>query len=132
MHTDTTLSHMEGVTIMVGQQLRNLKFCNVTCASFATKELPKEAAARARRTQRRESTHAAATTSDAASAPVPPFPISVPATDASVSKPLNGLPPKPKKKKLDLSTYKVHSLGDYPLTIRMFGTTDSYSTQTVS
>lgn len=36
------------------------------------------------------------------------------------------------KKKLNLNTYKFHSLGDYVATIRLFGTTDSYSTQVVS
>jgi len=33
---------------------------------------------------------------------------------------------------LNLSTYKLHALGHYPETIRHFGTTESYSTQTVS
>ena len=37
-----------------------------------------------------------------------------------------------KKKKLNLNTYKFHSLRDYVATIRLFGTTDSYSTQVVS
>lgn len=37
-----------------------------------------------------------------------------------------------KKKKLNLNTYKFHALGDYVTTIRLFGTTDSYSTQVVS
>ena len=37
-----------------------------------------------------------------------------------------------KKKKLNLNTYKFHSLGDYVASIRLFGTTDSYSTQLVS
>jgi hypothetical protein len=35
------------------------------------------------------------------------------------------------KKKLNLNTYKFHALGDYVATIRLFGTTDSYSTQVV-
>ena len=39
---------------------------------------------------------------------------------------------KPKSKTLNLSTYKFHALGDYVRTIRLFGTTDSYSTQTVA
>lgn len=34
-------------------------------------------------------------------------------------------------KKLNLNTYKFHALGDYVATIRLFGTTDSYSTQLV-
>ncbi|KAH7918173.1 hypothetical protein BV22DRAFT_1025018, partial [Leucogyrophana mollusca] len=33
-------------------------------------------------------------------------------------------------KLLNLQTYKYHALGDYPNTIRRFGTTDSYTTQT--
>jgi len=37
-----------------------------------------------------------------------------------------------KPKQLNLKTYKYHSLGDYVETIRRFGTTDSYSTQSVS
>lgn len=35
-------------------------------------------------------------------------------------------------KKLNLQTYKFHSLGDYEATIRRYGTTDSYSTEVVS
>jgi hypothetical protein len=35
-------------------------------------------------------------------------------------------------KMFNLETYALHSLGDYPNTIRQFGTTDSYSTEPVS
>jgi len=35
-------------------------------------------------------------------------------------------------KTLNLHTYKIHSLGDYSATIRRYGTTDSYTTETVS
>jgi hypothetical protein len=35
-------------------------------------------------------------------------------------------------KSLNLNTYKVHALGDYALAIRSYGTTDSYSTETVN
>lgn len=42
-------------------------------------------------------------------------------------------PARPQKKKnLNLFTYKYHALGDYVNSIRMFGSTDSYSTQIVS
>ena len=37
-----------------------------------------------------------------------------------------------KPKELNLKTYKYHLLGDYIETIQQFGTTDSYSTQSVS
>lgn len=39
--------------------------------------------------------------------------------------------PGKKEKEFSLSTYKLHALGDYPSTIRAFGTSDNYSTQTV-
>ena len=37
-----------------------------------------------------------------------------------------------KRKTLNLNTYKFHALADYVATIRLFGTTDSYSTLLVS
>ena len=40
--------------------------------------------------------------------------------------------PSKKKKELNLNTYKFHALADYIATIRLFGTTDSYSTLLVS
>lgn len=36
------------------------------------------------------------------------------------------------QKVLNLQTYKLHALADYPAQIRMYGTTDSYLTQAVS
>jgi hypothetical protein len=36
-----------------------------------------------------------------------------------------------RERKFNLSTYKLHALGDYPKTIRRYGTTDNYSTQPV-
>jgi hypothetical protein len=41
-------------------------------------------------------------------------------------------PARSKVKLLNLLTYKFHALGDYVQTIKLFGTTDSYSTQVVS
>lgn len=37
-----------------------------------------------------------------------------------------------KRRSLNLNTYKFHSLGDYVRTIKLFGCTDSFSTQLVS
>lgn len=34
-------------------------------------------------------------------------------------------------RRLNLNTYRVHAMGDYPAYIKIFGTTDSYSTQMV-
>jgi hypothetical protein len=39
---------------------------------------------------------------------------------------------KKKSRLLNLSTYKLHALGDYVDAIRRYGTSDNYSTQTVS
>lgn len=36
-----------------------------------------------------------------------------------------------RRKGISLHTYKHHALGDYVDTIRRYGTTDSYSTETV-
>lgn len=37
----------------------------------------------------------------------------------------------PRVKKFNLSTYKFHAMGDYVRTIKIFGTTDSFTTQIV-
>lgn len=73
-----------------------------TCAAFQTRELERERAARQHRQEKNGVKKASST--------------------ASGRKP----------KQLNLKTYKYHSLGDYVETIRRFGTTDSYSTQSVS
>ena len=44
----------------------------------------------------------------------------------------SGLTSGQKLKQFNLKTYKYHGLGDYTSTIRRFGTTESYSTQSVS
>jgi len=82
------------------------QFLNKTCEAYITLELPKEAAARGRRTA------ALATKGDNRAAKGK-------ATSA------------PARKRLNLATYKYHALADYPETIRRFGTTDNYSTQIV-
>ena len=38
----------------------------------------------------------------------------------------------PRQKNFVLNTYKIHALGDYPATIRKFGTTDSFTSEIVS
>ena len=100
---------------MLGHEL--CKFSNVTCSAFSTVELPRETAARGRRRARTQ-----------AKAAKPDGP------DGSIAPALSsGMRSKKQcKKKLNLSIYKLHSLSDYVRTIRMFGTTDSFSTQPVS
>lgn len=106
MHTDDTLSLFEVATIGLGRAARNFK--RSTCSFYHTTELPHEYATRGRR--------------EAALAAKNPQP------STSTVRPSTG---GPKVKTLNLSTYKFHALGDYVRTIRQFGTTDSYSTQTV-
>lgn len=125
LHTETTLSRLESVTTILGRELR--RFSNVTCRSFSTEELPKEVAARGRRQSRQKAKAAASAQTNTSNVPPadhPPVPITEPG--ASVAK------EKKKKKKFNLSTAKLHSLGDYVRMIRLYGTTDSYNSQTVS
>lgn len=77
------------------------RFRKLTCSQFHTKELPREVAAQ-KRAQARGST-----------------------TESH----LISRPRKPKT--LNLFTPKFHALGDYVRTIKMFGTTVSFSTQVV-
>jgi hypothetical protein len=102
LHTDTTLRFLETSTTRLGKCMR--KFKSYTCKAFQTKELPHEETARRRRKAAMDPAgqQAAGTSSD------------------------------PRTKTLNLQTYKWHALGDYASTIRRYGTTDSYSTQTVS
>jgi hypothetical protein len=116
MHTDPTIDHLERLTSEIGRLMRGFK--NTTCAEFDTFELPREVAARNRREQRAATAQAAA-----GSGPTP-----------AATAPTAAAPPATKSKKkvtLNLNTYKWHALGDYVSTIRLFGPTDSYSTQLV-
>jgi hypothetical protein len=103
MHTDLTLDILSCVTTSLGNRLRT--FEQKTCTAFETRELEREQAARQRRQK--------STTNQASDSTTP---------NSNARKP----------KKLNLRTYKLHALGDYVDTIRRFGTTDSYSTQSVS
>ena len=94
---------MDGITCSLGNTLH--KFASNTCAVFSTHELEREALCRHRRkTQAHSSVTSTLTNSTSACQP----------------------------KVLNLRTYKIHALGDYTSSIRMFVTTDSYSTQPVS
>lgn len=102
-HTDMSLDILESTTKDLGQRLRD--FESATCSAFKTRELKREAEAR----QRRQTKVAASTPG---------------ITD---QKNITH-----KRIIFNLNTYKNHSLGDYVRTIRMYGTTDSYSTEPVS
>jgi hypothetical protein len=104
IHTDTTLDLFQAATKSLAASIR--RFIKTTCETYNTQELPKEAAARGRR----KAALAIKGKSSAASSK----------TDTV-----------PRRKKLNIGTYKYHALADYPDTIRRFGTTDNYNTQTV-
>jgi hypothetical protein len=105
LHTEVTLGLFETATKSLGVALR--QFQGRTCTAFATVELPQEEAARGRRT--------------AALAA------------KGKSRTLNGkAKARCKAKMFNLSTYKLHALGDYPATISRYGPTDNYTTQVVS
>jgi hypothetical protein len=98
-----SLDIQEFTTKDLGQRLRD--FESATCSTFETHELKREAEARQRRQTKVATEHNASTP---------------------------GIMITRKRKIFNLNTYKTHSLGDYVRTIRMYGTTDSYSTEPVS
>lgn len=109
MHTETTLFHFDNCTTRLGRALR--QFRKQTCSKFITHDLPRETAARARRRGLRASQgknkELGRTNTDAEG-------------DGTS-----------KHRVFNLSTYKLHALGDYVKSIWLYGTTDNYSTQVV-
>ena len=103
LHTDRTLEFFEMATAYLGKSVR--KFQQTTCLFYHTTELPQECASRGRKMAALAAKQGHAVISTASG---------------------------PKHKTLNLSTYKFHALGDYPLAIRHYGTTDNYTTQIVS
>jgi hypothetical protein len=101
MHSETTISVFDETFKMLTRQL--CKFCDFTCSAFTTMELPKEKAAREWKAAREGS---GSNNGDAGT---------------------GGR----KAKKFNLYTYKFHAMGDYVRSIRLFGTTDSFTTQIV-
>ncbi|KIO03576.1 hypothetical protein M404DRAFT_26885 [Pisolithus tinctorius Marx 270] len=100
LHTSDTLDLFDSATVSLGQTVRT--FMKTMCEYYDTRELPQETAV-----------HGHRTTAMAVK------------TGTSSSAGSSG----PKRKFLNLQTYKFHALGDYPNTIRQRGTTDNYTTQ---
>lgn len=132
MHTEDTLKLLDDSTVILGKEMRF--FRTSSTSAWICKELPSETAARGRRAERKRAKAAAKAAADAPPADLHP---ANPLQDAHIPVPLAPQIPPPlpklpaKVKALNLFTYKFHALGDYVRTIRMFGTTDSYSTQIV-
>lgn len=102
LHTTSTVASLRDLTRMFGIRMRH--FANHICPQYDTRELPGETVARVRRItkQRVKQGEAGAPTSTAKNV-----------------------------KHFKLATYKLHAMGDYVDQIVQFGTTDSYSTQSV-
>jgi hypothetical protein len=105
LHTESTLQSFDVSTSGLGQILR--RFRATTCEEFHTQELPSEEAARGRRRAAKVN------------------------NQISSSQQNSKRPTKTRKRKFNLETFKLHALGHYVNAIRMYGTTDSYSTQLV-
>lgn len=117
LHTTSTVETFREVTKSLGITLRH--FRKVTCEDYITRELPQETAARGRRTAAKALKKG---DKDKGKAP---------ARKSAKGKAKEDEPPS-KIQKLNLSTYKLHSLGDYPDAIPEVGTSDNTNTQTVS
>ncbi|KAF8802003.1 hypothetical protein BYT27DRAFT_7226594 [Phlegmacium glaucopus] len=105
LHTKSTVTALETSTTRLGIALR--KFASTTCEAYETRDLPSEESARGRQ-------KAALSTKKKGLQ-----------KHASAKKTTAG----PRKRMFNLSCYKPHSLPDYAKSIRMYGTTDNYSTQ---
>jgi hypothetical protein len=120
LHTERTLNLLTQSTATIGKELRSFEEWT---QAFKTVELPREKYTRDRRRQGRRPTSNLASNIAPSLEPGPLLPQTNPSDARSKAKPM--------KKLYNLFTYKLHALGDYVQTIRLFGTTDSYSTQIV-
>ncbi|THU84722.1 hypothetical protein K435DRAFT_687002, partial [Dendrothele bispora CBS 962.96] len=110
MHTDNTLKSFRLATRALGQSLR--QFSNKTCAFYSdTKELPREKAARLRKSANSAKAKKASDKNQSQS--------------TSQSSHIKG-------KKFSMETYKTHALSHYPDHVEKFGSYDSVSTRDVS
>ena len=103
VHSETTLKVLDHVTVLFARALRHFK--EVTCPCFSTVETDREYKARRRAAEQKNLKSRQDTNTTGVGGKQP--------------------------KTFNLLTSKLHALGDYIETIKMFGTTDSYSTQIV-
>lgn len=106
LHMEMTLVDLENSTTQLGRLL--WKFESEICPQYDTKELPGEETARKCREAKASK------------------------KQATISKSTSSSKKKKTRRTLNLSTYKLHSLGAYVQSIRKYGTTDGTSSQTVS
>ncbi|THV05942.1 hypothetical protein K435DRAFT_816082 [Dendrothele bispora CBS 962.96] len=105
IHSEGSLQMLDTRTTELGRSLRI--FDDKVCKAYDTKEIPKETAARGRRNAKKVNKNDNGSTKGKRKATT---------TD-------------PTRKAFNLCTYKIHALGHYVHFIRMFGTTDNYTTQ---
>jgi hypothetical protein len=108
LHNDLTLRKLENITVLMTDQFRI--FVHETCSKIVTYELKNEQDARNRRSSR---------TKSKGKKPAKPQSVDNRTSDRQ-------------RRHFNIDTYKFHALGDYVDNIRLFGTTDSYSTELVS
>jgi hypothetical protein len=106
LHTERTLRDLEASTERLGTELR--RFTNTVGEAYITRELRSETAARGRRKAALAAKRGA------------------PAESTDRVEITRG-----KTKKFNMATYKLHALGDYAQYIRLFGTSDGWSSQNV-
>jgi len=111
LHTESTVRDLECSTTRLGTALR--RFESITCAKYVTRDLPSEEASRGRR--KAAMAAKGANTMD---------------KGKGKGKASNESPPH--QRKFNMSTYKMHALGDYPSYIRQYGSSDNFSTWVVS
>ena len=93
-----------------------------TCSAFDTRELPREVNAR---TRRKAAAAAKRKGSDKKTEKINPK------SGKGKGKQRNSKPRTSNRKLFNLSTYKLYAMGEYNWAILQYGTTESYSTQTV-
>ena len=126
MHTESSLTLLEALTSEFGWAMRG--FQELTCSQYVTTELPREVAARKHRELNFSLNRSQVdTTNHCIPDPIQNAAEPTPRVSSNSTRPHNGQ----LQKTLNLSTIKFHSLGDYVQHIRLWGTTDSYSTQLV-
>lgn len=116
LHIDDTLDLLDEETTYIGRDIR--AFMRKTCKFYDTQELKREVDARKRRNAKKTTANAGKMQGQGGA--------QTQASEMDLSAAAEADEPTPKK--LNINTYKAHSLGDYARTIRQLGTTDSYST----
>ena len=131
MHTDVTLELLSQVTISFGNRIH--AFQQKTCAVFSTHKLEREWAAwvwcqdRIKKAATENNSNVQKGKKAITKTNAQKGMKAMTKTNSQPRESSSGRQPK----QFNLNTYKYHALGDYCNTIQWFGTTDSYSTQTV-